>query len=491
MERYQVVVIGGGAAGMTVASGVASLGAKTALIEKKDSLGGDCLHFGCVPSKALIKTANMVSGMFTTAEELGFTVNGDLNFEQVKNRVNSARNTIQEHDNTKRFTDMGVDIYFGGASFESSHEIKIGNGETIYGEKIVIATGSQPVIPPIEGLKESPFVTNETIFDLPSLPKRLGVIGGGTIGLEMAQAFSRLGSDVTVFEGAGQIFIKEDRDITRFMQNELKNEFTIELNTTVKQVSYKNNEFELTVAKGSGTETVKVDTLLVAAGRKPAIDALALSKAGVEAVKGFIKTDSSFRTSRSHIFAVGDTINTLPFTHAAGEEAKTVVSNVLFGLRNSLDHSTTPWVTFTTPEVFHLGKTEQEAEEAGIEYKVYRAHLDEVDRFVTAHESRGFVKLITDKKGYIIGAHAAGTEAGEWMQLAVFAMKNKKKVGSLSRMVYSYPIKAGALQKAADLYWREKLFDGPLPKLTKKFFELKFRATSSGHQNTEKDPGLN
>ncbi|MFB1080971.1 NAD(P)/FAD-dependent oxidoreductase [Jeotgalibacillus sp. JSM ZJ347] len=487
MERYQAVIIGGGSAGMTAASGMASLGAKVALIEKRDSLGGDCLHFGCVPSKALIKTANMSHDMHAAAEFLGLQISGELSFEKVKERINEARNTIQSHDSSDRFTELGADVYFGEASFESDHIINIADGPSIYAEKVVIATGSKPVIPPIDGIDTVPYVTNESIFDLSSLPERLGVIGGGTVGLEMAQAFSRLGSDVTVFEGAGQLFSKEDRDITRFMENEISKELNIRLNTKVVKAEYKNETTHLTIEQKGQQSTEEFDVILVAAGRKPAIDSLNLEQAGIEKVKGFIHTDSTFRTSRPHIFAVGDTINTLPFTHAAGEEAKTVVSNVLFGLRNTLDHSNTPWVTFTMPEVFHLGLTEQEAEAKKIDYKVFRAHLNEVDRFITAHETRGFVKFITDKKGYIIGAHAAGTDAGEWMQLAVFAKKNKMKIGTLSRMVYTYPVKAGAVQKAADVFWREKLFDGPLPTLTKKFFEFKYKL-SGGKSASEEQP---
>ncbi|TFE02938.1 dihydrolipoyl dehydrogenase family protein [Jeotgalibacillus salarius] len=487
MERYQAVIIGGGSAGMTAASGMASLGAKVALIEKRDSLGGDCLHFGCVPSKALIKTANMSHNMYEAADLLGLNISGTLSFEKVKNRINEARDTIQSHDSSDRFTDMGADVYFGEASFESDHVINISGETSIYADKVVIATGSKPVIPPIDGIETIPYVTNETIFDLPALPSKLGVIGGGTVGLEMAQAFSRLGSEVTVFEGSGRLFSKEDRDIARFMENEMSKELNIELNAKVINADYKNEKSVLTVEQKDQQSTYEFDVILVAAGRKPAIDSLQLENAGVEKVKGFIHTDTSFRTSRPHIFAVGDTINTLPFTHAAGEEAKTVVSNVLFGLKNTLDHSNTPWVTFTVPEVFHLGMTEQEAEDHNIDYKVYRAHLNEVDRFITAHETRGFVKFITDKKGYILGAHAAGTDAGEWMQLAVFAKKNKMKVGTLSRMVYTYPVKAGAVQKSADLFWREKLFDGPIPKLTKNFFELKYKLSNGPRQQEEQN----
>lgn len=478
MERYQVVVIGGGSAGMTAAAGAANLGAKTALIEKKNTLGGDCLHYGCVPSKSLIDAANRIYTMKNSADTFGYSLSGKLDFNKVKEHVKSAQSVIQEHDGNKRFTDLGVDLYFGAAKFQSPNEISIGENQLIWAEKVIIATGSSPVIPSIEGIEQVRYVTNETIFDLPELPKELGVIGGGTVGLEMAQAFARMGTKVTVFEGADKLFAKEDQDISTFMYNLLKEEINIELNSSVKKVENKAGKIHVhTALRNGGEKHFTVDQLLVSAGRKPNTSALKLPQAGVATVKDFIEIDDSFRSSQPHIFAVGDAVNTLPFTHAAGEEAKTVVSNVLFGLKNSLNHEFTPWVTFTSPEVFHVGKTEQQVKEAGTSYRVYRAHLEEVDRFVTAHETRGFVKIIADKRGRILGAHAAGLEAGEWMQIVVFAMKNNKKIGSLSRMIYSYPTKAGALQRAADVYWREKLFDGPLPKITKKFFDIKYAIT--------------
>ncbi|TDL34917.1 NAD(P)/FAD-dependent oxidoreductase [Jeotgalibacillus sp. S-D1] len=479
MERYQVVVIGGGSAGMTAAAGAANLGAKTALIEKKNSLGGDCLHYGCVPSKSLIDAANRIYTMKNSAEIFGFSLSGKLEFNKVKEHVKSAQSVIQEHDGNKRFTDLGVDLFFGAAHFQSPNEISIGDKQIIWAEKVIIATGSSPVVPSsIEGIEQIRYVTNETIFDLEELPKELGVIGGGTIGLEMAQAFARMGTKVTVFEGSDQLFAKEDHDISTFMYNLLKEEINIELYSSVTKVENTEGKIKVHIALRNGEEKeYTVDQLLVSAGRKPNTSSLKLSQAGVATVKDFIEIDDSFRSSQPHIFAVGDAINTLPFTHAAGEEAKTVISNVLFGLKNTLNHEFTPWVTFTSPEVFHVGKTEKQVKEAGTSYRVYRAHLEEVDRFITSHETRGFVKIITDKRGTILGAHAAGLEAGEWMQIVVFAMKNKKKIGSLSRMIYSYPTKAGALQRAADVYWREKLFDGPLPKLTKKFFDIKYAIT--------------
>ncbi|KIL47861.1 dihydrolipoyl dehydrogenase family protein [Jeotgalibacillus campisalis] len=484
MERYQVVVIGGGSAGMTAAAGAASMGAKTALVEKKDSLGGDCLHYGCVPSKSLIDAAARVDTIKT--QNFGFNVSGDLDFTLVKEHVKSAQATIQEIDGTERFTDLGVDVYFGGAAFLSPNEIKIGHSDVIYAEKVIIATGSSPVIPPIEGLEDISFVTNESIFDLDKLPESLGVIGGGTVGVEMAQAFAKLGSNVHIFEGSDQIFSKEDQDISKYMYNVLKEEIDIHLNTKVEKTLYHDGKIDVHLTHRNGKEERKlVDTLLVATGRKPNLASLNLENAGVATKNGFVEVDSSFTSSQPHIFAVGDVIDTLPFTHAAGEEAKTVVPNVLFGLKRGLSHAHTPWVTFTSPEVFHVGKTEQQLLSENTNYRTYRAHLDDVDRFITSHETKGFVKILTDKKGKILGAHAAGKEAGEWMQIVVFAMKNKHKIGSLSRIIYSYPTKAGALQKAADIYWREKLFEGPLPKITRKIFELKYKITSRGDHPQE------
>ncbi|HCV53771.1 FAD-dependent oxidoreductase [Exiguobacterium sp.] len=472
MKTYQLVVIGGGAAGMTIAAGAASLGAHVALIERHAHLGGDCLHYGCVPSKALIEAAHDVHVMKRTAEKYNVTLNGDAVYSKTKASVDRARNIIQSHDGTKRFEDLGVDVYIGEATFLSAHEVEVA-GQLVVGEKFAISTGSQPIIPPIDGLDTIDYLTNETIFELTERPERLLVIGGGAIGLELSQAYAHLGTEVTVIEGMKTLLGKEDRDMVEVIQRQLEQELTLHLDTKVTHVRKSAGGIEVTVEANGESRVIETDAVLVAVGRKPRIEALRLDRAGVHVEKGFVQVDGSLRTSQRHIFAVGDTIDSLPFTHAAGLEGKTVVTNALFGLRTKPDYRAVPWVTFTTPELFHLGLTEEEARKKHGDIKVYQTGLDEVDRFVINGQTEGRVKLIADKRGKLIGAHAIGEQAGEWMQEVVYAMARKDKVGQLSRVVHPYPIRGAAVQRAADVYWRERLFAGPIPKWLKRYFDWK------------------
>ena len=276
-----------------------------------------------------------------------------------------------------------------------------------------------------------------------------------------------------MIEGAKSLMPKEDRSMVEVLQRQIEQELTLHLDTTVTSVRKAAKGIEVTVKTGEESRVIETDAVLVAVGRKPRIDALRLDRAGVHVEKGYVQVDGSLRTNQRHIFAVGDTIQSLPFTHVAGLEGKTVVTNALFGLRTKPDYRAVPWVTFTTPELFHLGLTEEEARQKYSDIKVYETGLDEVDRFVINGRTEGRVKLIADKRGKLIGAHAIGEQAGEWMQEVVYAMARKDKVGQLSRVVHPYPIRGAAVQRAADLYWRERLFDGPLPKWLKRYFDWK------------------
>ena len=471
MKKYDLIVIGGGAGGLTVAAGAASLGGKVALIEKEKQPGGDCLHFGCVPSKALIEIANRLKRA-RSLEEFGVHVSENLRMEAVMKKVKEAIGHIQVHDDADRFRKLGVDVYIGLGAFQSKNEVIINNGEIIYGKRIVISTGSRPFIPSVPGLKENGFITNETIFSLSTLPKRLLVLGGGPIGIEMAQAMARLGSDVTVVEKSDGVLVKEDEEVQQLMKDVLSKEMKLLYNATVKSIETGPNGkvVHLTVEKGEQEISIEVDEILVATGRTPNSDKLQLNNANVETDdRGHIKVNARLQTNIPHIYAVGDVNGTLPFTHVAGMEGKLVVQNALIGLRRKIDYSNVPWVTYTSPEVFHLGLTEAEANEQRMDYDVYKVDLSEVDRFVTDHQTTGFVKIITNKKGKIIGAHAVGNHAGDWMQEVVFSKHFKKKLGSISNVIHPYPNHSAAVQRAADAYWRKKLFEGFLPKLVEKY----------------------
>ncbi|MBW3111289.1 FAD-dependent oxidoreductase [Bacillus sp. MCCB 382] len=473
MDQYDLIVIGGGAGGLTVASGAASLGAKVALIEKSGLLGGDCLHFGCVPSKAFIQAAREVATI-RNGSALGFESSGTVNMKKVKERVKGAIAHIQKHDDPDRFLQMGVDIYFGGAEFLDSHSILVEKEDRISGKRIVVATGSSPLVPDIDGVSEVEYHTNETVFDVEELPNRVVFVGGGPIGLELAQAFSQLGAEAVVLEQNDGILGKEDKEIREVATGLLEKDIQFEYGAEIKRVSEKaGGQKTVQYIKEGVEQSVDGDLLFLATGRKPGTESLNLSAAGVEVDdRGFIKVNDELRTNHSHIFAIGDVNGRYPFTHGAGMEGKLVVQNAVFGLKRKVSYNKLPWTTYTTPEIFHIGLTEEEAVEKGIEYKVYKTTLNEVDRFVADHRTEGLVKIITEPNGKILGAHAVGTGAGDWMQPVIFAMEKGSKIGALSNMVYPYPNHAAAVQQTADLYWREKLFDGVLPVISKKYVEL-------------------
>lgn len=474
MKKYDLVVIGGGAGGLTVAAGAASLGARVALVEKEKQLGGDCLHFGCVPSKALIEAAKEVYTAKKAATEFGMTLNGDGLLSTAKKRVKAAISHIQEHDSNERFEELGVDIYKGYGAFRDTHHVEImDTNEVVYGKRIVIATGSRPIIPPIKGINNIEVLTNETIFDLEVTPNRLLVIGAGPIGLELAQAMSRFGSQVTVVDNATEIFGKEDEKIVPFVKEALEKEITFQLGAVVKSIETTDfGKKRVLLIKNEQEIEIEVEEILVAAGRKPNIDKLNLEEIGVNVENGRIPVSATLQTSIPHIFAVGDVIGTYPFTHAAGMEGKIVVANAVFGLKKKVNYDNVPWVTFTDPEVFHLGLTEEEAnEQFGENSVVYETKTDDVDRFVADRKLEGIAKIITDKKGKILGAHAVGPGAGDWMQEIVYLKQHNHKISYLSNVIHSYPVRSAILQRLADQYWRKKLFGGWIPKITKKYIQ--------------------
>ena len=474
MKKYDLIVIGGGAGGLTVAAGGASLGAKVALIEKEKEPGGDCLHFGCIPSKALIEAAKEVHTAKNAAAEFGMSLSGASSLKVAKERVKAAINHIQGHDGADRFREMGVDVYQGVGSFKDSHHVEItGQNEVIFGKRIVIATGSRPFIPPIEGIEQVEVLTNETIFEIEEAPKRLLVIGAGPIGLELAQAMARFGSEVFVVDQVYEIFGKEDEKIVPFVKKALEKELDFRLGAQVLKVTVTEIKTKIvTIYVNEQEEEIEVDEILVAAGRKANIEKLGLETIGVKVDKGHIVVSPTLQTSIGHIYAVGDVTGKFQFTHAAGMEGKIVVANAVFGLKKKVNYDHVPLVTFTDPEVFHLGLTEQEArKKLGDEAIIYEVTTDDVDRFVADRKLEGIAKVITDKKGKILGAHAVGPGAGDWMQEIVYAKQHDHKISNLSNVIHPYPIRSAILQRIADQYWRNKLFGGWVPKVAKKYIQ--------------------
>jgi pyruvate/2-oxoglutarate dehydrogenase complex dihydrolipoamide dehydrogenase (E3) component len=474
MKRYDLVVIGGGAGGLTVAAGAASLGAKVALIEKENDPGGDCLHYGCVPSKALIEAGKEVQIAKIAAAEFGMSISGEPSLRIAKKRIKAAIAEIQGHDGADRFRKMGVDVYQGFGFFKDAHHVEfLLKNEVIYGKRIVIATGSRPIVPNIEGIDKVEVLTNETIFEMEETPKRLLVIGAGPIGLELAQAMARFGSDVIVVDQAKEIFSREDETIVPFVKRALEKELKFRLGFKVKKVSLTDTHSKVvTISNDVYEENIEVDEILVAAGRKANIERLGLEEIGIEIEKDKIVVSKTLQTSIPHIYAVGDVNGDFTFTHAAGMEGKVVVANAVFGLRKKVNYENFPWVTYTDPEVFHLGLTEQQARRTFDDNViVYEVKTDDVDRFVADRKLDGIAKVITDKKGKILGAHAVGPGAGDWMQEIVYAKQHRHNIGNLSNVIHPYPIRSAILQRLADQYWRNKLFGGIVPKITKKYIQ--------------------
>ncbi|MFG6149594.1 dihydrolipoyl dehydrogenase family protein [Halobacillus sp. B23F22_1] len=454
---FQLAVIGGGSGGLTVAAGAASFGASVALIERKSELGGDCLHYGCMPSKALIQAAAEVQE--TAAHtELSYEQYNQM-FDKAMARVREAVQDVQVHDSKQRFIDLGIDIYEADAQFEDDHTLKVGE-EVITARRIVIATGSSPAIPPISGLEDVPYLTNETIFSLEERPSSLIVIGGGVIGVELAQAMADLGVSVTILESSERILSKEDKEIALLAHEALAHKLTIITHSQVERVESSTQGVTVYFDKQGGRASVQASHLLVAAGRKANVEKLRVTQAGIETKDEAIQVDQRLRTNKSHIYAVGDCNGSMPFTHVAGMEGKIAVSNAVFGLSRKVSYENVPWVVYTTPEIYHLGLTEEEAFTMhGDKLLTFKTKLKDADRFMAERNTSGLIKVITTDKGKIIGAHALGPGAGEWMQEVGTLQALNKKFQTLSTIIHPYPARNNALTQTADLYWREKLFN--------------------------------
>ena len=375
---YDIGIIGGGAGGLTVAAGAAQLGAKTLLIEKEKELGGDCLHFGCVPSKTLIKSAH-VYHLMKNAEKFGLPKMDvpPVEFKNVSDRVRSVIQSIQHHDSVERFCGLGAQVEFGNPSFTDEHTIRL-NDKTYTAKAWVIASGSSAIIPPIEGLDQTPYITNKEIFYLDKLPQSMIVLGAGPIGVEMAQAFSRFGTDVTVVDMAPQILPYDDQELADTVMETLISEgVKFYVNHTIEAVSDLGNERNVTVKHKDGSVvSLKAETLLVALGRIANVEGLGLETIGVEHDRRGIPVDSRMRTNHKHIYAVGDVNGGFQCTHAACYEGGSVVSNAIFRLPRKADYTYLPWCTFTDPPLGNIGMNEKMAQEAGINVRMILTHED-------------------------------------------------------------------------------------------------------------------
>jgi dihydrolipoamide dehydrogenase len=463
IDRYNLVVIGGGTAGLVTAAGAALLGAKVALVEKH-LLGGDCTNVGCVPSKAMIRSARVVAEI-QQAQQFGVTTaEVNVDFVAVMERLRRIRATISPHDSAQRFQqEFGVDVFFGEARFASANTIAVAD-KTLCFRRAAIATGSRPTQLPIEGLAAAGYLTNETVFSLTERPARLAVIGGGYIGCELAQTFQRLGSTVVLLQKGDRLLSREDTDAAQVLQETFVQEgMQLVLAATIQRIERQNAEKIIHYEVNGQSHSVTVDEILVGTGRSPNVENLGLEAAGVKSdQKQGVLVNDYLQTSNPHVYAVGDVCMDWKFTHAADAAARIVVQNALFsglGLgRKKLSSLTMPWCTYTDPEVAHVGLYPEQAERQGIAVETFSVSLDSVDRAIVDGETTGFIKIYA-KKGSdrILGATIVARHAGEMISQITLAMVNHLGLSALSQTIHPYPTQAQMIRQAADVYSLQRL----------------------------------
>jgi pyruvate/2-oxoglutarate dehydrogenase complex dihydrolipoamide dehydrogenase (E3) component len=453
---YDLVVVGGGTAGLVSAVGAAGLGARVAIVERQQ-LGGDCLNTGCVPSKAILRTARAV-GELRHAGGLGVRAAGiDVDFAGVMARMRNRRADLAVNDSAKRLSGLGIDVFFGEASFVGARAIGVG-GAILPFRRAVIATGSRPSSPPIEGLSTTPYLTNETVFELAERPDRLLVIGGGPIGCELSQAFARLGSRVTLLEQADRVLPRDDAEASRFVERALTRDgVQMELGVTITHVTHRSGEAVAQFRRGPDSQHDHVigDRLLVATGRQPNVEGLDLGRAGIESGPGGVAVDDRLRTRNHRVYAAGDVCSKLQFTHVADATARIVVQNALFFGRRRVSALTIPWCTFTDPEVAHVGLSAGDVVQRP-SIQTITVPLSEVDRAVLDEQTEGFVR-VHHKRGRILGCTIVAAHAGEMIGQVSYAIARGATLSDFASVVYPYPTQSEALRKAGDTYRRSLL----------------------------------
>ena len=454
-EKFDVLVIGGGTAGLVTASGCARLGRRVALIEKQ-ALGGDCLWTGCVPTKALVATAKLAHQM-RNANAYGLEPHEPkLSPRAIMESMRGARRVTSRHDDPEKFRGLGIDVVFGSAKFVSRNEVDV-DGRRFVAKDIVIATGSRTSVPPIEGLADAGFLDHASFLDRDEFPASLLILGGGYIGIEFSQMFRRFGCDVTVVEMLDEIVNKEDHEVIERVRQILGDE-GIKLHTgwAVKSVRREGAKKVARIERKNGeSREVAVDELFVASGRRGNIEGLGLDEIGVKTNRSFVVADKYLQTSVPRIWTCGDIHGGMQFTHVAAHEAVKLVRNILFPGKSPVIYDDVPWALYTDPEVGHIGMTESEARaKFGDDVRTYKVEMADVDRAVVDRTTKGFIKFVSDAKGRILGAHAICANASTLIEELVLARKKKMKVGELAQLVSPYPSLADAVGKAGAMYYQ-------------------------------------
>jgi pyruvate/2-oxoglutarate dehydrogenase complex dihydrolipoamide dehydrogenase (E3) component len=457
--RYSLAVIGGGTAGLVAAHAAAALGARVAIIER-ELLGGDCLNVGCVPSKAIIRTSRLYAEM-RNAEQYGAQTPADIrvDFPAVMQRMRGIRARISRADSVRRLLAAGVDVFFGQACFTGTDALTV-DGAKLRFEKALIATGARPDTPSIPGLVEAGFLTNENVFDLTELPRRLLVIGGGPLGCELAQAFCRFGAQTIIVQDWPLFLPAEERDAAQFLSDAFAREgMEVRLNTRAVNVRVEGGQKLVDLVSDDYESTVAVDAILTGTGRVPNVDGLNVGAAGVEydSTAG-VRVDDFLRTSNRRIYAAGDVCLEHKFTHTADASARIVVRNALFLGRQRVSALTIPWCTYTDPAIAHVGLYVRQARERNIPVRTFTMPMHDVDRAIADDEETGFVKIhVKERTDRILGATIVARHAGDMINEITLAMVAGIGLRTLARVIHAYPTQAAAIKQAADAYNRTRL----------------------------------
>lgn len=456
--KYNLVVVGAGTAGLVSAAGAAGLGAKVALIER-NLMGGDCLNVGCVPSKGVIRAARAAYEARNGAQfGVQFTAQPNIGFAAAMERMRKLRAEISHHDSVERFTKLGIDVYLGNGRFVGPSAVEV-DGKRLEFDRAVIATGARAAELPVPGLAEAGYLTNENIFTLTELPRRIAVIGAGPIGCELAQSFQRFGSEVTLLTDGAEILPKEERDAAACLRRQIeKDGVKIITGAKIQSAGIQNGSKRLSFVIADKTGELACDAILVSVGRTPNLEGLGLEAANVRYSTRGVDVDARMRTSNPRVFAAGDVCSRFKFTHAADAMARIVIANALFMARRKVTDLVIPWCTYTDPEIAHVGYYEKDARAAGFDVATITESLEHVDRAVLDGEAEGFARVHYEKKnGRILGGTIVARHAGEMIGELTLAITAKQGMSMLSSTIHSYPTQAEVLRKIGDAYMRTKL----------------------------------
>ncbi len=441
-------------------------------------MGGDCLNRGCVPTKVLIKSAKVAS-LMRRAPEFGLgSVPVEVDFPAVMRRMRRVIERAGEHDSAERFRSLGVDVLQGEqACFTGPRELSVG-GRRLRGRSVIIATGSHPAALPVPGLRETGYLTNETVLELEEMPRSMVVVGSGPIGSEFAQMFARFGCRVELVSLSPNPLPVEEPEVGEALKSYLEADgVRFHGGFGVERVSRENGEKVVVVKHRYSGEVreLRGEEILVAAGRAPSVEGLGLGDAGVEVGEKGIRVDEHLATSAEGVYAAGDVTGILQFTHAAEYQGRISLTNALFPVKQKADYRSIPWTTFTDPEVARVGLTERQAREQNEPVEAFTFPFSDLDRALCDGETKGFVKLVTGRRGRLLGGHIIGPDAGNYIGEVALALKKGMKIGDLSQTVHVYPTLSESVKRAADAYYREKLFTSRNKKLLKTFFDLRRR----------------